>query len=75
MTGSVNGTGDISQKVSGSIPNEVIGFFDWPNAFSRTITLGSIQPLTEISTRILPEGKGLPVYKADNLNAIYESIV
>jgi hypothetical protein len=35
-----------------SIPDEVIGFFNWPNNSSRTMALGSTQPLTEMSTRI-----------------------
>jgi hypothetical protein len=30
------------------------------------------QPLTEMSTRNLPGGKGWPAPKADNLTAIYE---
>jgi hypothetical protein len=37
----------------GSIPDEVIGFFIWPNLSSPTMALGSSQPLTEISTRNL----------------------
>jgi hypothetical protein len=37
-----------------SIPDEVIWFFNWPNPSSRTMTLGSTQPLTEMSTRNLP---------------------
>jgi hypothetical protein len=36
------------------------------------MALGSIQPLTEMSTRNLPGGKRLPARKADNLTAIYE---
>jgi hypothetical protein len=40
----------------GSIPDEVIGFFNCPNTSSRTMVLGSTQPLTEISTRNPPEG-------------------
>jgi hypothetical protein len=36
------------------------------------MALGSIQPLTEMSTRNLPGGKGWPVRKADNLTAICE---
>jgi hypothetical protein len=40
-----------SRKVAGSIPYEVIGFWNWPNPSSRTMILGSTQPLTEISTR------------------------
>jgi hypothetical protein len=38
------------------------------------MTLGSIQPLAEMSTRNLPAGKGRPARKAD-LTAIYESVV
>jgi hypothetical protein len=37
--------------------------------------LGSTQPLTEMSTRNLPRGKGQPAHKADNLTAIFERIV
>jgi hypothetical protein len=33
------------------------------------------QPLTEISTRNLPGGKGRPACKADNLIALYEQTV
>jgi hypothetical protein len=39
------------------------------------MALGSTQPLTEISTRNLPEGKGRPVHKADKLTAVCEPIV
>jgi hypothetical protein len=39
------------------------------------MALGSTQPLTEISTRNLPGGKGRPVRAADNLTAICELIV
>jgi hypothetical protein len=35
------------------------------------MTLESTQPVTEMSTRNLPGGKGRPVRKADNLTAIY----
>jgi hypothetical protein len=51
------------RKVAGSIPDEVIGFFNWPNPSSRTVALGSAQSLTEMSA------------KADNLTAICEPIV
>jgi hypothetical protein len=64
-----------SRKVTGSIPDEVIQFFNSPNPSSRTIALGSIQPLTEMSTRNLPGGKGGPVRKSDNLTAICDPIV
>jgi hypothetical protein len=42
------------------------------------MALGSTQPLTEMSTRNFPGGVvkgGRPVSKADNLSAIYKSIV
>jgi hypothetical protein len=64
-----------SWKVVGSIPDEVIGFLNSPNPSSRTMTLVSIQPLTEMSTRNLPGGKRWPVHKADNLTAVCEPIV
>jgi hypothetical protein len=41
-----------------SIPDEVIEFFNWPNPSSHTMAPGSTQPLTEMSTRNIPEGKG-----------------
>jgi hypothetical protein len=63
-----------SRKVAGSIPNEV-DFFNLPNPSSRTMALGSTQPLTEMSTRNLPGGKGRPVREADNLTAICKPIV
>jgi hypothetical protein len=49
-----------SRKVAGLIPDEVIGFFNWPNPSCCTMALGSTQPLTEMSTRSLPGGKGWP---------------
>jgi hypothetical protein len=64
-----------SQKVAGSIPDEVIGFFNLPNFSSRTMILGSSQTLTEMSTRNFPGGKGRPARKADNLTAICEKTV
>jgi hypothetical protein len=39
------------------------------------MALGSIQPLTEMSIRDLPEGKGCPARKSDNLTDICEPIV
>jgi hypothetical protein len=53
----------------------VIGFFDLPNPSSRTMSLGSTQPLTKINTRNLPGGKGRPAHKAENLTAICVLIV
>jgi hypothetical protein len=64
-----------SRKVAGSIPDEVIGFFNWPNPSSRTMALESTQPLTEMSTMNLPAGKGRSASKADYLNDICEPIV
>jgi hypothetical protein len=49
-----------SLKVAGSIPDEVIGCFNWPNLSSRTMALWSTQSLTEMSTRNLPGSKGRP---------------
>jgi hypothetical protein len=45
-----------SRKVAGSIPNEVIGFFNRRNHCSRIMAQGSTQPLTEMSTRNHPWG-------------------
>jgi hypothetical protein len=39
------------------------------------MALGSTQPLAEMSIRNLPEGKGRPARKTDNLTAICESII
>jgi hypothetical protein len=59
-----------SRKVAGSNLDEIIGFFNLPNPSSRTMALGSTQPLTEMSTTDLPGVKGRPARKADNLTAI-----
>jgi hypothetical protein len=59
----------------GSIPDEVIGFLKWPNPSNRTMALGSTQPLTEMSTKNLPGGKGRPARGADDLTAICEPTV
>jgi hypothetical protein len=53
------------------IPDEV-GFFNLPNPSSRTMALGSTQPLTEVSTRNFLGGKERPAHRADNLAAICE---
>jgi hypothetical protein len=53
------------------VPDEV-DFFKLPNPSSRTMALGSTQPLTKMSTRKLPGGKKRPARRADNLAAIYE---
>jgi hypothetical protein len=43
-----------------SVQDEVTGFFNLTHPSSRTMSLGSTQPLTEMSTRNLPGGKGRP---------------
>jgi hypothetical protein len=53
------------------IPDDV-HFFNLANPSSRTMALGSTQPLTEMSTRNLSGGKKRPAHRADNLAAIYE---
>jgi hypothetical protein len=64
-----------SRNVAGSISDEVIGFFNRPNPSSRTMALGSTQPLTEMSTGNLLGGKGRPAREADNLIATCKPIV
>jgi hypothetical protein len=59
-------------KAWGSILDEVIRFFNCPNPSSSSMALRSTQPLTEMSTRDLPGGKGWPARKADNLTTICE---
>jgi hypothetical protein len=63
------------RKVAGSIPNEFVGFFNWPNLYSLIMTLVSTQYQIEMSTRNLPGDKGRSAHKAENLTAICESIV
>jgi hypothetical protein len=65
----------MSNIEAGPIPDEVIGFFNGSNPSSRTMALGSTQPLTEMNTRNLPGCKGRPARKADNLTAICQPIV
>jgi hypothetical protein len=43
-------------KVTGSIPDQGIAFFNWLNPSSRTMALGLIQPLREMGSRNLPGG-------------------
>jgi hypothetical protein len=59
----------------GSSPDEVDFFFNRIEPSSRTMARGLTQPLTEMSTRNLPGGKGQPARKVDKLNAICERIV
>jgi hypothetical protein len=50
------------------VPDEV-DIFNLHNLSSRTVALGSTQPLTEMSIRNLPGGKKRPAPRADNLTA------
>jgi hypothetical protein len=61
-------------KVTGSSP-DAVDFFNLPNTSSRTMALGSTQPLTEMSTRNHPASKGRPARKVDNFTAICEPSV
>ena len=45
-----------NRQVAGSIPDGVIGIFQWHNPSGRTMALGSTQPLTEMSTRCISWG-------------------
>jgi hypothetical protein len=45
-----------NRQVVGSIPGDVSGIFHWHNPVGRTMTLGSTQPLTEMSTRNISWG-------------------
>jgi hypothetical protein len=53
---------------------DVTEIFNKPNSSSRTMTLRSTQPLTELSTRNLPGAKGRAVRKVD-LTAICEPVI
>jgi hypothetical protein len=48
----------LSKKFAASIPDDVTGLFRRHNPSGRTMTLGSTQPLTEMSTRNIFWGKG-----------------
>jgi hypothetical protein len=54
------------------VPDEVDFFFNLLNPSSRTMTLGTTQALTEMSTRNLTGGKKRPALRADILAAICE---
>jgi hypothetical protein len=56
-----------NRNVAGSIPDGVIGIFQWHNPFGRTVTLGSTLRVTEMSTRNIVWGVWRPVLRADNL--------
>jgi hypothetical protein len=50
----LKGDSSRSRKVTGSTPQQVIGFSSSPIPSSRTMTLGSTKPLTEMSNGNLP---------------------
>ena len=56
-----------NRMVAGSIPDGVIGIFQWLNPSGRTMALRSTRPLTGISTRNLPCDVKTAVRMADNL--------
>jgi hypothetical protein len=64
-----------SQNVAVLIPDEITEFLNWLIPSSRSMVLGSIQPLAEMSTRNLFGDKGRPALKADNPTAISEPVV
>jgi hypothetical protein len=49
-----------------------VDLFNLPNLSSRTMALGSTQPIKKMSTRNLPGSIKGPACKADNLAEIYE---
>jgi hypothetical protein len=53
----------------------LLDMFHLPNPSSRTKALVSSQPVTEMSTTNLPEGKGRPAHEGENLTAICELII
>jgi hypothetical protein len=69
-------TAGINNRVhAGLILDVVVGFFNLLNTSTCTMALESTQPLTEMSIRKLPRGKGWPARKTDNLTIVCESIV
>jgi len=46
----------MSQKVTGLIPNGVMGIFRWHNPYGHTLAWGLTQPLTEMSIRNISLG-------------------
>jgi hypothetical protein len=47
-----------NRQVAGSIPKCVSGIFNSHNPFGHSMTLGSTQPLTKVSTRNISREKG-----------------
>jgi hypothetical protein len=56
-------------------PMRLLDFFNLPYHSSGTRAPGSTQPVTEMSTRNFPGGKGWPARKDDNLAAMCERTV
>jgi hypothetical protein len=74
----VVGWGAMVQKGRSRVrfPLTLLLFFSmYLNPSSRTMAMGSTQPLKEMSTRNLRSGKTRPVRKADNLTAINDQVV
>jgi hypothetical protein len=76
LTSQINGGRSIGIVRSRNKATEFIIYFYYflvcllPNPSSRTMALGSTQPLSEMSTRNLLGGKGRPMRKGHNLAAI-----
>jgi hypothetical protein len=68
-------TSNLSWKVAGSIPDEVIGFFNWPNPSSCTTALRVDLASNRNEYQESSWGQGRRERKADNLTAICEPIV
>jgi hypothetical protein len=64
-----------ARRLQVRFPMRLLDFFNLPNPSSRIMALGSTQPLTEMSIRNLPGGKGRSAHKAGNLTAICEPLV
>jgi hypothetical protein len=75
--GRVVGSGTMLQagRLRGRFPMRSLNFFHLSNPSNCTMDLGSTQPLTEMSPRNVPGGKGRPARMADNLTAICEPTV
>ena len=58
------------RKVASSIPDGVTGIFHLHKPSNHTMTLGSTQSLTEMSTKSISWGQRQPVHKADYLTTI-----
>jgi hypothetical protein len=75
--GSIVGWGNMLQAGRSGVrfPMRSLNFQFLPNPSRSTMVLGSTRPLTQMSTRNLPGGKGWPARKADDLTAICKSSV